>query len=401
MISLMRRNVAAMVFPQTGKQASHSEFHAAARQCSVSSEENNPRRGAFCLAPLRLCISFAFLAFSASSNGVSPRAAGAFLYPTVEKRPTAPWLLPPAGWWQVGVAGHPFGDISVLPAAHADPLPPPVHALELSPRRDYGIVMGDILSSEIRVKLESGYALETASLPQSGSAVNDMLEWRGLHWEKQIQGNETVYQIVAVYQVFKGVRQAETLKVPPLPLRFNHEGQSLEVQAPAWNFTLTPLIPPQTPDEEVTLRGDLPPPLPSNNPALCGLLACLAGLLGLGAYAGWHIGLLRRQVPPFVRSRRALRKLRKQPPSLDTWREGARLVHAALNETAGHTVLSSQLSGFLAAQPRYAGLQAELERFFLFSDRLFFADAADYPNDYPVSHLENLCKRLAAAGAGR
>jgi mxaA protein len=283
----------------------------------------------------------------------------------------------------------------------AEGFPAPIRSVSVAPQRDYGLVVGETLASEIRVAVEPGFELEAAALPLPGVAVSDFLELREIGWAKQPQGGETLYRIRLVYQVFKGVRDAETVAVPALPLRFNRAGQAAEADAPGWNFTLTPIIPPGTADDTVALRGDLPPPsLPDRGPGRW-LLACLAGLAGLGVYAGERAGLLRRRAPPFVRAARALKTLGRQPSSLDTWRQGARLVHAALNETAGHTVLSGQLRRFLAARPDYAGLQAELEQFFRHSDRLFFAEAADWPADYPLARLEALCRRLAAAGGGR
>jgi len=285
--------------------------------------------------------------------------------------------------------------------AQAGELPVPVHSVSVVPRRDYGIVIGETLASEIQAAVEPGFELEAAALPQPGGAVSDFLELRDIRWARQSQGGETLFRINLVYQVFKGVRAAETVAVPALPLRFNRAGQAVETEAPGWNFTLTPIIPPGVADEAVALRGDLPPPVLSDQGHGRWLLACLLGLAGWVVYAGGRLGLLRRRAPPFVHAARALKKLNRQPPSLDTWRQGARLVHAALNETAGHTVFSGQLPGFFAAWPCYAPLQAELEQFFHRSDRLFFAAAADWPADYPLSRLETLCRQLAAAGDER
>jgi len=290
---------------------------------------------------------------------------------------------------------------SAFPPAHAEELPSPIHSVSVAPLRDYGIVMGETLVSEIRVAAESGYELETAALPRPGSASSDFLELRETRWTQERQGGETVYHIRLVYQVFKGVRDAETLAVPALPLRFSRAGQTVETQAPAWNFTLVPIIPAKTADEDVVLRGDQPATPVSGDGHRRWLLACVAGLGVLGVYAGGRLGLFRRHAPPFVRAARALKKLGRQTPTADTWRQGARLVHAALNETAGHTVFAGQLERLLATRPGYAAAQAELEQFFRLSDRLFFADAAECPADYPWARLESLCRKLAAAGDRR
>lgn len=277
----------------------------------------------------------------------------------------------------------------------------PIHSISTTPQRDYGIVIGETVSAEIRVAIAPGFALETAALPQPGNAVDDFLALRESSWSQQSSSTETVYRLKLVYQVFKGVRDMETLTVPALPLRFNQGDQTVEAQAPAWNFTLTPLIPGNTADENVVLRDDLPAPTPADKGHQRWFLTCLAGLAILVIYAVWHLGLLRRPIPPFILAVRLLKKLRRQTPSLETWRQGARLVHTALNATAGYTLLSGQLPYFLTSQPCYAGLQSELEQFFQFSDRLFFTDTAEYPTDYPIPRLETLCRKLAAAGKSR
>ena len=278
-------------------------------------------------------------------------------------------------------------------------LPPPIHAVEISSPRDYGIVMGETLTGEIWVKTEAGLQLETASLPQPGSAVSDYLEVRKLDWERQSLGKETAYHITLTYQAFKGVREAETLTVPALPLRFNYQGQTVETLAPAWSFNLMPIIPAKTPDEAVSLRGDLPTPVYSSTQHLQWLSVWLAGLVGMGVYAAWHLGLphFRRLAPPFIRAALALKKLGRKPATLENYRQGVKLAHAALNETAGHTLFSVQLPHFLETHPEYKHSATDLEEFFMVSDRLFFSDDCPSPADFPLSKLENLCRKLASA----
>jgi len=279
--------------------------------------------------------------------------------------------------------------------AHAEEA---IHSLDLTPQRDYGIVMGEIVSSEIRVAVAAGFSLETANLPQAGSAVNDVLELRETVWSQQTQPAETVYTIKLAYQVFKGVREAETLEVPALSLRFKRGAEVVEAQAPAWKFTLTHLIPAQMADEDVLIRGDLPPPSHSTESHWRWLSAFLLGLAISGVYAAWCLGLppFRFHASPFAIASSGLKKLRKRS-DVDCWRQGVKLIHAALNETAGQTLFIAQLAGFLAERPQYAGLESELEQFFALSDRLFFAAAGEPPADYPWTRLEALCRQLAIA----
>lgn len=276
-----------------------------------------------------------------------------------------------------------------------------VRSLSVQPARDYGIVLGEVLRSEIRVAVAKGFSLETAALPQAGSAVDDVLELRELAWDRQDQAEATVYTLRLAYQVFKGVRTAESVEVPALPLRFGRGAEVAEAQAPAWRFTLNPLIPAQTPDEAVAVRPGLPPPplVPDKHAAW--LLACLAGLGGLGVWQARALGLppFHRHAPPFARALVGLRRLgRRQALDGGAWRQALRLVHRALDETAGRVVTGGQLERFLLEQPQFAGLRAELRQFFAVSEALFFADRSLPPEDYAWGRLEALCRQLASAG---
>jgi mxaA protein len=275
-------------------------------------------------------------------------------------------------------------------------LPAAIHGVELHARRDFGYVMGEPLRHDIEIKVAKPFELEADFLPQAGSAVNDWLEIRQVEWKREDRGKETIYRIALTYQVFKGVRETETQAVPALPLRFRHGENSIEVEAPAWNFTLTPLISPKTPDENVTLRGDLPPPVYPTGQHKTALIGFLTGIVALLIYAAWRLGLpsfLALDASPFARAGRALKKLRRQPASGEVYRQALRLVHGAINETAGYTVFSGRLDRFFIEHPEFDGLREQFEAFFVTSQGLFFASIElDIPSDFALDRLEALCR---------
>ena len=275
--------------------------------------------------------------------------------------------------------------------------PAPIHRLEISSPRDFGIVMGDTISSEIRVKMEVGYQLETANLPKPGSAVSDYLEVRKLDWSQQTQDNETLFNIHLVYQVFKGVREPEILSVPAISMRFKQDDKLVETEAPAWSFTLSPIISNKLLDEAVILRGDLPLPDIDNSKHWQWMGIFISGLIGLLFYAAWHLGLppFNRRTPPFVRAASALKKLNKQPASLKNYRQGIKLLHDALNETADYSLFVKHLPKFLEEYPQYQHLKLDLEQFFATSNQAFFATATTEPADYTLTKMEKLCRELA------
>jgi mxaA protein len=279
----------------------------------------------------------------------------------------------------------------------------PIHAISVKPQQVDGLVIGALLPCEIRLAVSADWVLQTASLPQKGSAVTDFLEVRESSWQQQDLADERVYHINLVYQVFQGVREPESFTVPPLTLRFKRGDELVEAQAPAWTFKLHGLIPANTPDEAVILRDALPPPDYPAEDHRRGLAAMLAGFLGMGIFAAWRLNWLPffRRTPPFVRAAAGLKRLRRKPVNLYTWQKAAKLVHDAINETAGYAVFAGQLGQFLGEQPQYLPAQADLTQFFTLSERLFFAHPPEIPVDFPLSSLENLCQKLAEAGAER
>jgi mxaA protein len=279
--------------------------------------------------------------------------------------------------------------------------PESVRIVSNDPPRTFGIVIGEVLRQEIRIDAAPGFRLDVAQLPQTGSALNDFLEIRQADWSELTVGGKTVYRLNMGYQVFKGVRSAETVNIPALPLRFVRDGEVAEVvEIPAWSFTLSPILAPDLPDENVRLAGALPPPLLSASFQVHALAGWFAGLFGLFLFAAWRLQWppFRRRVRPFARALKTVRALRKAPPSLDTYSKALRSVHAALDESAGHTLFAGQLDRFFDHHPGHAAVRGELEAFFVVSDRLFFAAGEDSPPaEYPLRRLEDLCRKLNAA----
>jgi mxaA protein len=290
---------------------------------------------------------------------------------------------------------------SVLPATllllfspFASAVPPP--RVELSAPRDYGYVMGDLIEHTLTATVPESYTLETGFLPKPG-ALDEWLEVRSVNWDENRANGETRYRIRVIYQLFKGVRSPEKAVVPALPLRFAG-AEPLEAKAPAWEFTVTPLIPPQLADENVAIRGSLPPAPVAAAPHRHRLLAYLAGALSLCGGLAWQKWGRTHRARPFARARRELKKLLRSPASPERFRAAVKLLHRALDETAGGTLFAGQVDRFCASRPAFAEIREELAGFFALSRRLFFtAPEVAVPSDYPAERLENLCRRCAAA----
>lgn len=279
---------------------------------------------------------------------------------------------------------------SALAIASAEP------RIERSAPRDYGYVMGDLVENTLTATLPQAYTLEAGRLPSPG-ALDQWLDVHSVTWDRERQGNEARYRIRIIYQIFKGVRTAEKAVVPALPLRFIGPG-TLETKAPPWEFTVMPLIPPDLADETVVIREAHPPQALATAPHRRRLLAGLAGFSVVSAFLARQRLGGRRRALPFRRAQRELKKLLRAPASPETLRQAARLLHRALDETAGAPVFAGQIEGFLVQRPAFTPVRDELREFFALSQRLFFAvpEASASP-EYPPSRLAEFCRRCAAA----
>ena len=277
---------------------------------------------------------------------------------------------------------------SALPAA-------PEPRIELAAPRDYGYVMGDLIEHTVTVSVPESYRLETAFLPRPG-ALDEWLDVRSADWAAERGNGEARYRIRLVYQLFKGVRGPETAVVPALPLRFVG-AEPLEVKTPAWEFTVTPLIPPQLPDENVAIRDLLPPEPIATAPHWHRFWIYLAGTVAFAGWLAWRRLGGTRRARPFARAQRELKQLLRGPASSETYRAAATLLHRAFDETAGGALFAGQVERFCESRPGFAELREELTGFFAVSERLFFTvPEAPLPADYPIGRLERLCRRCAA-----
>ncbi len=274
------------------------------------------------------------------------------------------------------------------------------HARALDSRleRDFGAVMGSVVHQSIVLEADPGTQLEDNLLPAAGSPVNDWLEVRGSGWRLEHGKGRPRFLIDIDYQVFKGVRQPESLTIPPIGLSLRKGAESLPMEAPPLAFSLSPLIPENTADETVTLRPLHPPPdLPASAHG-AGLLVWLAALASLALFAAWHLGLppffARGDSHAFSATAREIRRLHRAPAAPDTSRQAFQAFHRALNQYAERTVLEAHLPSLMEEHPELAELRGELEALFAQSHRLFFIPGTgDTADAFPLSRLEQICRR--------
>lgn len=263
--------------------------------------------------------------------------------------------------------------------------------------RDFGYVIGDSVDYDVLVTVPDGYALETEHLPVPGP-INEWLDIRAVNWTKTDTQGGTQYRLRLTYQIFQGVRQPEKLTIPALPIRFRGH-TPLEVQTQSRNITIAPIIPSDISDENVKIRESVDPePLPIG-PHPLRFTAYLAGALVVLALLARRYGWLpffAKTTPPFARALRDIRKLNRG--DVEAYRTAVRLLHRALDDTAGFRLFAGELERFFAAHPTFTELRDELDHFFALSRRVFYtAPDTPIPEDAPLERLETLCRRCIAA----
>lgn len=276
-----------------------------------------------------------------------------------------------------------------LPAAAAE--------VAVQEPRAFGYAVGDVVSRVVTLQLPAGQSLDPASLPadnRRGQAIELRQVAQRSLWQPGGQRVELRFD----YQIFLSPPELRTLELPPIVLRLTGGPRVEELRVDAWPVTVGPLAPAEARQREGLgdLRPDLAPPLVDTGAtrarlAAYGLVALL--LLGCLAYARWGLPWAARRQRPFAVAWRALRR-GPAPGTTGQRGQAYRLLHAALNQTAGQVLFAADLDRFLAAHPGFASLRGELAAFFERSQAQFFAGAGD--GEAPPDHdgwLLNLCRR--------
>ena len=288
---------------------------------------------------------------------------------------------------------HAAGDPSQLTARTQDP-------------RAYGYQVGDVITRDVTVHVPPGLLLDTASLPTTGRQGH-AFELRQVHWQAQATGgilptaSPTEYRLLLQYQVFLSPPAVRTLELPPVTLHFTGTPRAQDLRIDAWPVTVAPLVPVEVSARRGLgdMQPDADPPLLDTQPARMRLRVYAAAATAVAVWLAHVYGLLpwlARRQRPFAQAWRALRAL-PADAALPTQRAALQTLHQALNRSAGTVLFEQGLADFLAAQPRYAPLQAELQRFFQLSRSSFFGPDSDATGDASaptlMAFLSTLCRR--------
>jgi mxaA protein len=273
--------------------------------------------------------------------------------------------------------------------------------VEASEPRAYGWRVGDRVQREVSVFAPAGWELDAASLPKAGGR-GQAIELRSVQLRSSAEDGGRRHELKLEYQVFLAPGKVRIIEIPPFRLRFAGPGRIEEPLVEAWPVMVAPLTGP-----EISSRRGLGEMQPDHAPALIDTAPARSRLAGIGLMATLLLSFLAvvHFGPPWrvARSRPfgvAWRQLRRLPaqPAASQWREALRQLHAAFNRSAGEVLFEGGMARFVAAQPAFAPLQADMARFLALSRQEFFGSGPRQDGD--AAWLVDLCRRCHAAERG-
>lgn len=250
--------------------------------------------------------------------------------------------------------------------------------------RAFGHTIGDVLTQ--RVLLEAnGHAVSAVAMPSAGR-VGVWFERRAARVETDADGRRW---LVLDYQLTNAPLAPTQVALPALELNIA-AGDVLRV--PEWRVGIGPLVADGASttvsadasgvspiaDPQAGLSGIQPDRLaapvalaPIRRRLGFGLAALVVTLAAWGAWAWWRNAREAARLP-FARAWRQMRRLdARAAQSESAWR----VLHRALNETAGHVVHAGSLAAVIGRETWLQPLRPQLEQFYRQSDEHFFAVA--------------------------
>ncbi|WP_238123081.1 MULTISPECIES: nonribosomal peptide synthetase MxaA [unclassified Xanthobacter] len=280
----------------------------------------------------------------------------------------------------------------------------PVQAdsVTLLPARAFGYFLGDLVRVEADIRLDPGFALVPAALPQPHK-VNGYLDLIRVDLSPgPLTADGSSYRLTMVYQNFYGALEPRAMEIPAVPLRATNGEAPRDLLVPAFVFTAAPFreLVPSRGGNPMALRPDiLPRPYPLRPEIEAITVAALVGTLALLALAllqGWRP--FTRSQRPFATALRALAPLAAAPTDVPAYRAGLITLHRAFDAAAGHRLLADDVAAWCRHDPRYSDLSSEIAGFFTTSRRAFFgAEPAAAMEALPTADLLALARRLAHA----
>jgi mxaA protein len=281
--------------------------------------------------------------------------------------------------------------VGFLPIVQAQPI-----AIAAQPPRSFGYSIGDRVERLVEIDLGTPWSLAQESVPTPGrqNAWFDLAEASVLTAPSPTGRHVTLR---LVYQLLNSPTQPTVLLLPRVGLRFEGGPAPVERDVAPVEIFAAPLIPAaasgSTLDAPRADRKPEPIPVDAVRDRMT-VYAFGAAALLLAMLVARQIAL-RRHAGPFVRACRELRRLAHAAAQPDP-SAAMRIVHRALDETAGHTVFLDNVET-LFATPHRAPLRDRTRAFLGRSRQQFFAGTGD---PLSLNELREFARAWRALEAG-
>jgi mxaA protein len=260
----------------------------------------------------------------------------------------------------------------LAPALHAQPI-----TITPGPVRAFGYTIGDRVERRVELWLAPPWSLTRGGLPTPGrqSPWFDLVE---IATTSELAKNGTHVELRFVYQLLNSPVQPTVLSLPRIGLKFEGGPQPVQRDLPPVDVFASPLLPSAATGSMLdAMRDDRKPELIPvehfrQRLTVYGLVATtiLAWMLVVQQLAS------RRRAGPFVRACRDLRNLERGLNDVARAERAMRVVHRALDETAGHTVFVDNADTLFECAYR-SPLRARTLTFLDRSRQRFFAGAGE------------------------
>lgn len=268
-------------------------------------------------------------------------------------------------------------------------IPPAVSDFSVQTPKPFGYVIGDLIEQRIQIELRRGVTLLYTSLPSKGP-INRWLNLADINIDTSQTQIGRRYDIKLRYQLFYAPLEVKMLTLPSFDLRLKQGVIVTRKTVPAWNFTMSPLreLAVRKQDGETYIRPPaLAPLIDTGPPFLKRLVWVLVWTISSALLAYWHGWL------PFIGTRKIFSEAGRRLAHLDDNQLEAVLqtMHRAFNELNQGILFKHQLASFFRQHGRYRALRNELEWFFDYSNRYYFAQQ-QRSDPEAVKKIKALCR---------
>lgn len=258
--------------------------------------------------------------------------------------------------------------LALVPLAQAQPI-----TITPVPVRTFGYSIGDRIERRIDIRLAPPWSLAQASLPTPGRQ-NAWFELAEVTAQTGTTPAGQHIELRLVYQLLNSPTEPTVLLLPRVALRFEGGEAPAERDVPAAEVFAAPLLPAAAAGSTLdTPRADRKPwllPVDTYQKRLIAYALAAAFVLLWMLLARQFAQ--RRRAGPFVRACRELRRLAHAAREPEQATAAMRVVHRALDETAGHSVFLDNVES-LFASPHRAPLRERTRGFLQRSRQQFFA----------------------------